>query len=211
LKNCFLSNNMALMYSLGSQKEAWVVEEVTAGWGVYDSTTKVWSEQAGVRVVRYAEEPARRVLQGAVNSNVLNQISGLKRQGPGDAECGAPKRPAVDTNMVQMTNASREKKRKKARYVRTPYTFPPVYATYVHHTHSHLQYTMGMVYGVSTCTSPPKPCAHHPTYTIRTPSHLLVLSARKCEDRQENEASSRPWTCGPCKTMRWWWSRTTQA
>ena len=118
---------------------------------------------------------------------------------------------AVDTNMVQMTNASREKKRKKARYVRTPYTFPPVYATYVHHTHSHLQYTMGMVYGVSTCTSPPKPCAHHPTYTIRTPSHLLVLSARKCEDRQENEASSRPWTCGPCKTMRWWWSRTTQA
>ena len=32
---------------------------------------------------------------------------------------------AVDTNMVQMTNASREKKRKKARYVRTPYTFPP--------------------------------------------------------------------------------------
>ena len=36
------------------QKEAGVVEEVTAGWYVYDSTTKVWSEQAGVRVVRYA-------------------------------------------------------------------------------------------------------------------------------------------------------------
>ena len=34
------------------QKEAGVVEEVTAGWYVYDSTTKVWSEQAGVRVVR---------------------------------------------------------------------------------------------------------------------------------------------------------------
>ena len=32
---------------------------------------------------------------------------------------------AVDTNMVQMTNASREKNCKKARYVRTPYTFPP--------------------------------------------------------------------------------------
>ena len=35
------------------QKEAGVVEEVTAGWNVYDSTTKVWSEQAGVRVVRH--------------------------------------------------------------------------------------------------------------------------------------------------------------
>ena len=42
------------MLSLGAQKEAGVVEEVTAGWKVYDSTTKVWSEQAGVRVVRYA-------------------------------------------------------------------------------------------------------------------------------------------------------------
>jgi hypothetical protein len=28
-----------------------MVEEVTAGWNVYDSTTKVWSEQAEVRVV----------------------------------------------------------------------------------------------------------------------------------------------------------------
>jgi hypothetical protein len=44
----------ACMHSLGYQKEAGVVEEVTAGWYVYDSTTKVWSEQAGVRVVRYA-------------------------------------------------------------------------------------------------------------------------------------------------------------
>ncbi len=42
------------MASLGTQKEARVVEEVTAGWKVYDSTTRVWSEQAGVRVVRYA-------------------------------------------------------------------------------------------------------------------------------------------------------------
>ena len=42
------------MSSLGNQKEAMVVEEVTAGWKVYDATTKVWSEQAGVRVVRYA-------------------------------------------------------------------------------------------------------------------------------------------------------------
>ena len=95
LTNRFLSNNNACMYSLGSQKEAWVVEEVTAGWGVYDSTTKVWSVLTGVRVVRYAEEPARRVLQGAETSNVLNQISGLKRQAPGDADCGAPKRKLV--------------------------------------------------------------------------------------------------------------------
>ena len=42
----------AWMVSLGDQKEAGVVEEATAGWQVYDSTTKVWSEQAGVRVVR---------------------------------------------------------------------------------------------------------------------------------------------------------------
>jgi hypothetical protein len=42
------------MLSLGAQKEAGVVEEVTAGWQVYDSTTKVLSEQAGVRVVRHA-------------------------------------------------------------------------------------------------------------------------------------------------------------
>ena len=44
----------ACMHSLGYQKEAGVVEDVTAGWNVYDSTTKVWSEQAGVRVVRHA-------------------------------------------------------------------------------------------------------------------------------------------------------------
>ena len=74
LTNRFLSNNNACMYSLGSQKEAWVVEEVTAGWGVYDSTTKVWSVLTGVRVVRYAEEPARRVLQGAETSNLARTL-----------------------------------------------------------------------------------------------------------------------------------------
>jgi hypothetical protein len=46
----------AYMHSLGTQKEAWVVEEVTDGWNVYDATTKVWSEQAGVRVVRLPGE-----------------------------------------------------------------------------------------------------------------------------------------------------------
>ena len=44
----------AWMASLGTHNDARVVEEVTAGWKVYDSTTKAWSEQAGVRVVRYA-------------------------------------------------------------------------------------------------------------------------------------------------------------
>jgi hypothetical protein len=46
----------AYMHSLGTQKEAGVVEEVTGGWNVYDSTTKVWSVQAGVRVVRLPGE-----------------------------------------------------------------------------------------------------------------------------------------------------------
>jgi hypothetical protein len=41
----------AWMASRGAQKEAGVVEDVTAGWMVADAT-KVWSEQAGVRVVR---------------------------------------------------------------------------------------------------------------------------------------------------------------
>jgi hypothetical protein len=41
------------------------------------------------------KEPARRVHQGAEASNVLNQISGLKRRAPGDADCGAPKRQLV--------------------------------------------------------------------------------------------------------------------
>jgi len=58
------------MHALGIQKEAGVVEEVTAGWKVYDSTTKVWSEQAGVRVVRH--EAAMQV-SGATGSNALTK------------------------------------------------------------------------------------------------------------------------------------------
>ncbi len=42
----------AYMHSLGNQKEAGVVEEVTAGWNVADGNS--FSEQAGVRVVRHA-------------------------------------------------------------------------------------------------------------------------------------------------------------
>ena len=54
--------DVAYMCSLGAQKEAGVVEEATAGWQVYDSTTKVWSEQAGVRVVRcvYSHKETRK-------------------------------------------------------------------------------------------------------------------------------------------------------
>jgi hypothetical protein len=61
------------MCSLGNQKEAGVVEEVTAGWNVYDSTTKVWSEQAGVRVVRYA---AAVQVSGATGSNASTKEEG---------------------------------------------------------------------------------------------------------------------------------------
>jgi hypothetical protein len=39
------------MHSLGTQNEERVVEEVTAGWNVYNSTTDVWSEQVGMREV----------------------------------------------------------------------------------------------------------------------------------------------------------------
>jgi flagellar biosynthesis GTPase FlhF len=54
----------AWMASLGTQKEAGVVEEVTAGWKVYDATTRVWSEQAGVRVVRCAAAVQEELLAG---------------------------------------------------------------------------------------------------------------------------------------------------
>ena len=48
------------MASLGTQKE--VVEKVKAWWNVYDSTTNVWSKQAGVRVVRcvYSHKETRK-------------------------------------------------------------------------------------------------------------------------------------------------------
>jgi len=62
--------DLSYMASLGTQKEAGVVEEVTAGWKVYDSTTKVWSEQAGVRVVRHA---AAVQVSGASGSNALTK------------------------------------------------------------------------------------------------------------------------------------------
>jgi hypothetical protein len=54
----------AWMVSRGNQKEAGVVEEVTAGWAVCDSITKVWSEQAGVRVVQQAQQAQQQLREG---------------------------------------------------------------------------------------------------------------------------------------------------
>ena len=45
--------DVAMMTSLGSAKEAGVVEEARGGWQVYDASAEVWKEQAGVRVVRH--------------------------------------------------------------------------------------------------------------------------------------------------------------
>ena len=52
----------AMMHSLGTQKEAGVVEEVTAGWNVADGNS--FSKQAGVRVVRYAAAVQEELLAG---------------------------------------------------------------------------------------------------------------------------------------------------
>jgi hypothetical protein len=52
----------AWMASLDTQKEARVVEEVTAGWNIADGNS--FSKQAGVRVVRYAAAVQEELLAG---------------------------------------------------------------------------------------------------------------------------------------------------
>jgi len=62
-------SDAAYMHSLGTQKEAGMVEEVTDGkpikWTVYDSTKNVWSEQDGtkVKVKRLSDEAPVYVLR----------------------------------------------------------------------------------------------------------------------------------------------------
>jgi hypothetical protein len=85
----------AWMASLGTQKEAGVVEEVTAGWKVYDATTRVWSEQAGVRVVRCA---AAVQVSGATGLAAAH-INGVYRPVAGEGVGGKPvyKKDGADT------------------------------------------------------------------------------------------------------------------
>jgi hypothetical protein len=85
----------AYMLSLGAQKEVGVVEEVTAGWKVYDSNTKVWSEQAGVRVVRHA---AAVQVSGTTGPNAAI-INGVYRLVVGEGVGGKPvyKKDGADT------------------------------------------------------------------------------------------------------------------
>ena len=74
----------AMMHSLGNQKEAGVVEEVTSGWNVGDG--KIFSEQAGVRVVRYA---AAVQVSGATGSYAAH-INGVYRPVAGEEVGGRP-------------------------------------------------------------------------------------------------------------------------
>jgi hypothetical protein len=67
------------MHSLGTQKEAGVVEEVTAGWNVAADGNS-FSKQAGVRVVRYAAAVQEELLAGLRAAEAKRKEDEAKRK-----------------------------------------------------------------------------------------------------------------------------------